>query len=292
MPRAIFARFFILLSLASVVFSAPVRAAQTEEGSAAGGEREVALAVKAREGSAARPAAQRLGSEDAAASMAAAALEAAQRPIQPDVVNTRLSTEGQPGDVRLVNMSTSVIANQRWIVPHLPIPPFSTWNKWLDENAPGATHCAIDWMDEQGRWWHTELRGYSHHPAACRVGEGEFPCSGVTVYGVFILPGRTDTEGQKVFQDVKLDCDYRAIEAEARKYARKDRRSGEPGTGGKGKENVGLGGPAFKPSQNSNTYIGYLLRKVGVTHERPAGAVGWDTTPHFPYSSNADAFTP
>jgi hypothetical protein len=62
---------------------------------------------------------------------------------------------------------------------------------------------------------------------------------------------------------------------------------GDPGTGGNGSRNVGLGGPAFKPSQNSNTYIGYLLRRAGVKHAAPDRAVGWDTKPHFPYSSDA-----
>ena len=61
------------------------------------------------------------------------------------------------------------------------------------------------------------------------------------------------------------------------------------GKGGSGKCNVGLGGPAYKPSQNSNTMINYVLRACGVHRPAPARAVGWDTQPHFPYSSDADA---
>ena len=188
-------------------------------------------------------------------------------------------------------MTTRIIEKARWIVPKLPLPPFYQWNRWLDRHSASARHCALDWMDQNGKWWHTEMRGFNYHQAKYRVGQGEFPGSGVTIYGIFILPGRSDPEDHKVIFDEKIECDYRIIEAEARKYARKNRRHGEPGTGGKGRENVGLGGPAFKPSQNSNTYTHYLLRKAGVERKAPPGAIGWDTIPHFPYSSDADAYS-
>lgn len=231
--------------------------------------------------------------EDAAAATAAAALAAARKPdpwaeaapgsARPGQV---LPTEGRPGDVRLVAMTTSLPVRRRGVVPPLPIPPFRQWNRWLEEHKQAA-HCALDWMDAQGRWWHTELRAYDHFAAQYRVGTGEFQCTGLTVYGVFLMPGRTDPEDQQVLHDEKIACDYRVLEAEARAYGRKDRCSGDPGTGGNGSRNVGLGGPAFKPSQNSNTYISYLLRRAGVRHPAPEGAVGWDTVPRFPYSSDA-----
>ncbi len=201
-----------------------------------------------------------------------------------------LSLVGKPGDVRLVCMSTSVIKREKEIVPKWPIPPFSTWSKWLEENEHTARHCALDWVDDQGQWWHTEMRGFFHHPDKYRVGEGEHIASGVRIYGIFIMPGRTHPEGENVILDELIKCDYRIIVREAKKYARKDKRRGEPGTGGKGTENVGLGGPCFRPSQCSNTYINYLLRKAGVKRKAPPGAIGWDTVPRFPYSSDADAY--
>ena len=229
----------------------------------------------------------------AARAAAAAALASAQVPAsRPPAAGTAgkftgaLPTDGRPGDVRLTVTVTDLPVRKRWVVPPLPLPPFRQWGRWLDENRHAA-HCSLDWMDDQGQWWHTEMRGYDHHPAQYRVGEGEFQCSGLTVYGVFILPGRTDPEGCEVLLDEKIQCDYRAIEAEARAYGRKDRRSGEPGTGGNGSRNVGLGGPAFKPSQNSNTFISHLLRRAGARRDAPPYAIGWDTVPHFPYSSDA-----
>lgn len=298
MPRAQLARLILLLGGAFALLNAPVRGAADREALPgepqlnASASREIAYAAgqpepvrtpvtapKATPPSEPAP-------PPAAQQMASAALQAAKR----EHTVATLPTAGKPGDVRLVCMRTEVVTRGRWIVPPLPVYPFSMWNRWLDENAPKATHCAIDWMDEQGRWWHTEIRGFEHHDARYRVGQGEFTGSGVTVYGVFVLPGRSDPEGLEVVLDEPVSCDYRIIEAEARKYGRLDKRRGEPGTGGRGKENVGLGGPSFKPSQNSNTFVRYLLERVNVKREAPPGAIGWNTVPHFPYSSDADAY--
>lgn len=222
----------------------------------------------------------------AAAALAAAQNQPAPEPAPPAEKLKALPVEGRPGDVRLVSVTTDLPARKRHLVPPLPLPPLIQWGHWLDEHKVAA-HCSLDWMDQQGRWWHTEMRGYSHHPARYLVGEGEFPGSGMTTYGIFLLPGRTDPEGAEVLLDENIGCDYRVLETEARLYGRKDRLPGDPGTGGNGSRNVGLGGPAFKPSQNSNTYINYLLRRAGVRHAAPKDAIGWDTIPHFPYSSDA-----
>lgn len=224
--------------------------------------------------------------ERAVFATAAAAVAASQKTVQA----SQLPVEGKPGDVRLVCMRTDVIQRSRWIVPKVPVPPFNDWNRWLDEH-PQVAHCALDWMDNDGQWWHTELRGFDQYPDKYRVGQGEFRASGVTIYGVFILPGRSDPEGQKVHMDELLSgVDYRVIEREARSYARLDKRRGDPGTGGDGKRNVGLGGPAWRPTCNSNTYISHLLRKAGLEREAPPEAIGWETVPTFPYSSDADAY--
>ena len=226
----------------------------------------------------------------AAQGAAAAALFAANAPVSPALAEhsgaRTLPTAGKPGDVRVVATTTKLAARKRWVVPPLPLPPFRQWGRWLDEHKV-CSHSSVDWMDGKGRWWHTEMRGYNHHPDEYRVGEGEFQASGVTTYGIFILPGRTDPEDDELLADERIECDYRKIEAAAREYGRKDRRAGEAGTGGNGSRNVGLGGPAFKPSQNSNTYVNWLLRQAGVRYPAPPNAIGWDTTPHFPYSSDA-----
>lgn len=222
----------------------------------------------------------------AAAATAAAAVAASHRAVQA----SQLPVEGNPGDVRLVCMRTDVIQRSRWIVPKVPVPPFNNWNRWLDEH-PQVAHCALDWMDNDGQWWHAELRGFDQYPDKYRVGQGEFRASGVTIYGVFILPGRSDPEGQKVHLDELLSgLDYRVIEREARRYGRLDKRRGDPGTGGDGSRNVGLGGPAWRPTCNSNTFISHLLRKAGLEREAPPEAIGWETVPTFPYSSDADAY--
>lgn len=227
---------------------------------------------------------------NAAAAAAAAALNSAKRnPVREKAsVRTELSKEGKPGEVRLVVMQTDVIQRSRWIVPKVPIPPFNIWNKWLDAH-PFVSHTALDWMNEKGEWWHTELRGMYQMEEKYRVGVGEFRATGTTIYGIFVAPGRTDTEGQAVLLDEKVDVDWRKVVEIAMEYGRKDKRPGDPGTGGKGERNVGLGGPAWRPSCNSNTYINYILRKLGVERPMPEGAVGWDRTPTFPYSSDTDA---
>ncbi|MBI3830809.1 MAG: hypothetical protein HY291_14910 [Planctomycetes bacterium] len=227
---------------------------------------------------------------NAAAAAAAAALNSAKRtPEAPKVnPNSVLALDGKPGEVRLVVMQTDVIQRSRWIVPKVPIPPFIFWNKWLDEH-PFVSHTALDWVNEKGEWWHTELRGMYQMEEKYRVGQGEFRATGTTIYGIFVAPGRTDTEGQAVLLDEKITLDWHKVVEIATEYGRKDKRPGDPGTGGRGKRNVGLGGPAWRPSCNSNTYINYILKKLGVEHPMPEGAVGWDRTPTFPYSSDADA---
>ena len=87
----------------------------------------------------------------------------------------------------------------------------------------------------------------------------------------------------------KINVEYRRIVEELCSYAAKNKRWGEPGTGGHGEKNVGLGGPAYKPSQNSNTMVNYVLKRCGVERTAPDMAVGWNTVPHFPYSGNVDA---
>jgi len=227
---------------------------------------------------------------NAAVDLAAAALSSARkRPPGEVKLVSALPTAGKPGDVRVVVVQTNVIQRSRWIVPKVPVPPFKQWNKWLDEH-PSVSHCSLDWMDEHGKWWRAELRGYYQYADELRVGEGEFRATGTTIYGVFIVPGRTDPEGQTVLLDEKIAVDARKVEALAREYGRKDKRPGDYGTGGKGEHNVGLGGPAWRPSCNSNTFVSYILRRLGVNRPEPQGAVGWDRVPTFPYSSDADAY--
>lgn len=225
----------------------------------------------------------------AADSMAIAALSNAKVKAEKPKGQPPLPTEGKPGDVRLVVVKTDVIQRSRWIVPKVPVPPFMQWNKWLDEH-PSVSHCALDYMDEQGKWWHTELRGFFQFSEEYRVGEGEFRATGTTIYGIFVVPGRSDPEDQEVLLDEKVNVDWKKVVKVAREYARKDKRPGDAGTGGKGDRNVGLGGPAWRPTCNSNTFISYILKECGVTRPEPPGAVGWDRTPTFPYSSDADVY--
>ncbi|MFH0939419.1 MAG: hypothetical protein V1899_09085 [Planctomycetota bacterium] len=198
--------------------------------------------------------------------------------------------------VRLVVIKTDVAERYKILVPPLPIPPFSTWRKWITAHKD-AVHCSLEWRDENGRWFYGEMRSLQFDPNAVRycVGRGEFPGTAFDAYGVYVIPGRRprdiDHKGKPivVVLDEKVQCDYRQLEQEIRKYAAKGAQPGELGTGGNGKHNVGLGGPAYKPTQNSNTMIKYVLRACGVLRSAPPQAVGWDTEPHFPYSTNADA---
>jgi len=180
-------------------------------------------------------------------------------------------------------------------VPPLPVPPFAQWRQWFREHE-NSVHCLLEWRNEQGQWFHGELRSthFDANAAQYRVGWGEFPGTGYDAYGIYIIPGRVarevDSKGRPVVVkvDEEIPCDCGAIEAQIRKYGAKFAKPGDPGTGGSGKANVGLGGPAYKPAQNSNTMVKYVLRACGYTRPAPDMAVGWDTEPEFPYSSNAD----
>ena len=214
----------------------------------------------------------------------------------PDGVQTNISASeaGRP-EVHLVGVETDACKRYKAVVPSLPIPPFNQWRQWFDAHAL-AVHCVLEWRTESGEWFHGELRSSHYDEAANRymVGGGEFPGTGYTAYGIYILPGRlprgTDPFGRPVVVtiDEKLTCDYRDVEREMRKYGAFYATAGDAGTGGGGTRNVGLGGPAYKPAQNSNTMVKYILRACGVNHEAPNLAVGWDTEPHFPYSTNAE----
>lgn len=198
--------------------------------------------------------------------------------------------------VRLVGSKTDVAKRYRAIIPPLPFPPFTTWRKWFKDHE-NSVHCGLEWRDEQCRWFHGELRSthFDLKAEPYRVGWGEFPGTAYDAYGIYISPGRMprdkDVHGKpvEITVDEVLDCDYKLLEREIRKYGAKYARSGDVGTGGIGQHNVGLGGPAYKASQNSNTMVNYVLRACGVIHKAPDLAVGWHSEPHFPYSSNADA---
>jgi hypothetical protein len=198
--------------------------------------------------------------------------------------------------VRLVGIKTDVAKRYNWLVPPLPVPPFTSWRKWYKEHED-AVHCALEWRTEKGEWFHGELRSthFDVNAEQYRVGWGEFPGTAYDAYGVYLKPGRVnrdkDSYGRpiEVTIDEKVDCDYRRVEQEVRSYAAKGSQPGDEGTGGRGKHNVGLGGPAYKPAQNSNTMINYILKKCGVSRKSPDKAVGWDREPDFPYSSDADA---
>jgi len=206
------------------------------------------------------------------------------------------SDDGRPG-VRLLAVKTDVAKRYSWIVPPFPIPPFTHWKKWYKDHED-AVHCALEWRDDKGQWWHGELRSthFDVNAEQYRVGWGEFPGTAYDAYGIYIRPGRLnrdkDSQGRPlvITVDEEIAADYRIVEAEVRRYAAKSKNPGDPGTGGKGKENVGLGGPAYKPAQNSNTMVNYILKKAGVERPAPDRAVGWDRDPDFPYSSDADTF--
>jgi hypothetical protein len=197
-------------------------------------------------------------------------------------------------EVHLVAVKTDIARRYRWIVPPLPIPPFTTWRKWLAAHED-AVHCVLEWRDENGSWSHSELRSRKHPELEpyC-VGSGELPGTGYPAYGIYIVPGKMprdrDELGEPIVitMDEVIDCDCQKITDELRNYGRTGAKRGSPETGGGGRHNVGLGGPAFKPSQNSNTMVKYVLQQCGVIRPSPDKAVGWDTEPHFPYSTDAD----
>ena len=199
-----------------------------------------------------------------------------------------------PGTVRLVCAETDVAKRYKFIVPPLPFPPFSKWRQWWTDHAV-SVHCALEWKDDKGNWAYSEIRSSKWDKSANsthRVGAGQFPCTGYVAYSIYIFPGRlprvTDQLGRPVIttQDEAIKCDYKRLEYEIRKYGAFGKSRGDPCTGNYGKDNCGLGGPAYKPAQNSNTMINYVLHKCGVNMPPPDRAVGWDTTPEFPYSSD------
>ena len=203
--------------------------------------------------------------------------------------------DGSGPQVRLVGIQTDVARRYKFIIPNLPFPPFTQWRKWITDHEV-SVHCAFEWRDELGLWRHGEMRSTHFDPRSeeYRVGWGEFPGTAYAAYGVYINPGRLPRDKDHfgraiaVTLDEEVKCDYRRIEEELRNYAARYARPGDPGTGGGGHNNVGLGGPAYKPAQNSNTMINYILRRCGVVHSAPELAVGWDRVPHFPYSTDAE----
>ena len=199
-----------------------------------------------------------------------------------------------PGTVRLVGAETDVAKRYSFIVPPLPFPPFSTWRQWWKDHEL-AVHCALEWKNDKGVWHYAEMhnakwdKGDTKH----RVGLGEFPCTGYIAYNIYIFEGRVprvvDRLGRPmvIVHDEAIKCDYKCVEYQIRNYAAFGKSSGDRGTGNYGRENCGMGGPAYKPAQNSNTMINYVLCKCGVKLAAPDRATGWDTVPVFPYSSNS-----
>jgi len=198
-----------------------------------------------------------------------------------------------PGTVRLVGMTTDIGTRYSWLAPAIPIPPFRGWHQWLKEHRV-SVHCALEWKDDSGKWFYSEMRSskWDGGKTEYRVGLGQFPGTGYVAYGVFIHPGRIPREIDAIGRPVTITldevvkCDYHKLDSAIRSYAAYGLRPGSPGTGGDGKTNCGLGGPAYKPAQNSNTMVNYVLRKCGVKREAPDQAVGWDTVPTFPYSTD------
>jgi hypothetical protein len=215
---------------------------------------------------------------------------------EPERAPVDADDDGKP-QVRIVGMKTDAAKRYAWIIPPFPVPPFNGWRKWFKEHEE-SVHCSLEWRDDEGKWWHGELRSTHFDPNSedYRVGYGEFPGIAYDAYGIYIIPGRlprdVDREGRKIeiTIDEKIGCDYRNIEAQVRNYGRKDARSGQAGTGGRGKRNVGLGGPAYKPTQNSNTMVNYILKQCGINRPAPDKAIGWDREPRFPYSTDAETF--
>lgn len=208
-----------------------------------------------------------------------------------------VKTDDPPGpQVRLVAMKTDIVKRYRYLIPALPFPPFSTWRRWFTAHFD-SVHCVLEWRTESGEWYYGELRSTRpvHGIERVRVGWGEFPATGYDAYGIYINKGRVprdvDHHGRQieVTLDEKIQCDHRRLEAAIRDYgAREFGRN--PGCAGDGSVNRKLGGPAFKPAQNSNTMVNYVLKQCGVTRKSPDRAVGWDTIPRFPHSTDKDTF--
>lgn len=198
-----------------------------------------------------------------------------------------------PGTVRIVGIITDVSKRYSFLAPNIPIPPFKGIHQWFKDRER-SVHCALEWKDDKGKWWFSEMRStkWDNGSTEHRVGLGQFPTTGYIAYGIFITPGRVprsiDLIGRtiEVTYDVEVKCDYKKLEAEIRKYGAFGKRPGDPGTKGNGTENCGLGGPAYKPAQNSNTFVSYVLKKCGVDHPAPDMATGWGREPTFPYSTD------
>jgi len=186
-------------------------------------------------------------------------------------------------------------------------------------NATRAVHCCVEWCRwvtdksecaDASKWQYTELIGIDAGGTGGRVGRGEAPGSGLgailnlfgfkkidsegKVYQIVIREGRctrgyTEDTGPNTVDKTLNPAECSCYEKKAKEYGAEGARRGAPGTGGRGDSNVGLGGPAYKPEQNSNTYISWLLKSCGNKEAAPEGGVGWDTKPHFPFSSDADA---
>jgi len=199
--------------------------------------------------------------------------------------------------VRLIAIKTDIVKRYRYLVPALPLPPFTAWNRWLDQHVD-AVHCVLEWRTENGEWYYGELRSTvsGRDKKGVRVGWGEFPGTGHDAYGIYITSGRVPRDGTdprgvpiEVALDEVIACDYRHIEAAIRQYGARDF-GRNPGCAGDGSVNRKLGGPPFKPAQNSNTMVSYILKRCGAARQSPDFAVGWDTIPSFPYSTDKDTF--
>lgn len=187
-------------------------------------------------------------------------------------------------------MRTDVVRKVHKLIPALPVPPFSIWRRWLSEHFD-AVHCALEWRTENGKWFYAELRSTRSQDTQDkrRVGWGQIPGTGYDAYGVYIGSGRLPRTAEVTLDEV-ISCDYRQLEEQICCYAARDH-CRAPGRAGDCKANRGLGGPAFKPSQNSNTMVNFVLKACGVTRKAPDKAIGWDTVPRFPYSTDKDTFS-
>jgi hypothetical protein len=238
---------------------------------------------------------ERIGAaEDAPASAAHAPIIETETPSISIPNENAIPDNDPPGTVRLAGALTDVAKRYKFLVPPLPFPPFWKWRKWFDEHEL-SVHCSLEWKDANGKWSYAEMRSSKWDKAGVehRVGLGQFPCTGYIAYSVYIFPGRMprtiDQLGRPVIIafDQEVKCDYRQLEFEIRKYGAFGQSTGRRKTNVELDENHGLGGPAYKPGQNSNTMVNYVLRKCGVHLPRPdRRCIGWETDPEFPYSTD------